>query len=102
MPEAVRAAMPQRSPGLMAGESAGHVRQGPDPAVAATEPRPDGRGEVPRDSQRRTGPFLPQRSPGLMAGESRASTVGGYEQAFSPQRSPGLMAGERVCLPEVG
>ena len=62
---------PQRSPGLMAGES----RQGATGAVratrAATEPRPDGRGEPQKNAQRPTPTSAPQRSPGLMAGESR-------------------------------
>ncbi len=54
----------------MAGEGQTEPEPAPEPKVAATEPRPDGRGgnqySAANTSTRST---PPQRSPGLMAGE---------------------------------
>ncbi len=62
--------------------------------TAATEPRPDGRGEIPIPPTGTIPLLPPQRSPGLMAGE-RSFASGHRSRSHPPQRSPGLMAGER-------
>ena len=60
---------PQRSPGLMAGEGHELIRTHLEDQMAATEPRPDGRGGVRKSSWAMRWEVSPQRSPGLMAGE---------------------------------
>ncbi len=88
------AKVPQRSPGLMAGErgrhhAAPHVRR-----RAATEPRPDGRGET-RSSERK--PSQPDSAATEPRPDGRGESPIGVLAcmlAMMPQRSPGLMAGE--------
>ncbi len=53
----------------MAGESDRHFGRESACPVAATEPRPDGRGEHRDRTTMSACPYAPQRSPGLMAGE---------------------------------
>ncbi len=92
-PAETRFRQPQRSPGLMAGERwirHYNVAQLED---AATEPRPDGRGEAvwTQDSEGDLFAATEPRPDGRGEPTSKPCAAGSTP---APQRSPGLMAGE--------
>ena len=62
---------PQWSPGLMAGGRRKPLKELKSSVQAAMEPRPDGRGKVACVPSSMRSPRSPQWSPGLMAGGRR-------------------------------